>query len=99
MKLIILKENLKKGLLVVERAVAEHNNLPILKHLFITTIGKQIKLSTTNLELGITTIIPGKVNEEGGVTVPFSLFSSIVSNNESERIQLSNEGGGIARHY
>lgn len=102
MKLIILKENLRKGILIVERAVAEHNNLPILKHILITTIGKQIKLSTTNLELGITTIIPGKVNEEGGITIPFSFFSSIISNSESERIQFIAEGGSlhiITDHY
>ncbi len=88
MKITILKNNLKDGLVAVERAVAENSNLPVLKNVLIKTAGNKIKLSTTNLELAITKIVSGKITEEGGLTIPFSTFYSIVNNSDQERINL-----------
>ncbi len=55
MKLIILKKNLKDGLSIVERAVSENNNLPVLKCVLLNTKDGKINLVSTNLELAITT--------------------------------------------
>jgi len=88
MKLIILKNNLKEGLSAVERAVGENNKLPILKNVLIKTGNGKIKLSATNLELGITKLISGKIIEDGSLTIPLGTFYSIVNNSDSERINL-----------
>jgi len=88
MKVIILKDNLKSGLVGVERAVSESSNLPILKNILIKTTENKIKISATNLELGINKFISGKIIEPGGLTVPFSAFYNIVSNTDSERINM-----------
>ena len=88
MKVIVLKNNLKDGLDSVSRSIGENPNLPILKNILISANSNQLKLSSTNLELAITKLIPGKVIEEGVMTIPFNILSSIVSNLTNERINL-----------
>ncbi len=88
MKLIVLKKNLKDGLVAIERAISENNNLQVLKCVLIKTVGNQIALSATNLELAITAMVAGKIVENGGVVVPFSALSNIITNTDNERIDI-----------
>ena len=88
MRLIILKNNLKDGLSAVEKGVVENNALPILKNVLIKTLDGKIKISATNLEIGINKLILGKIIEDGGITVPFNAFYGIINNIDSERINL-----------
>lgn len=88
MKFIILKNNLKDGLKVIEKITGENLNLPILKNFLIESFDNKIKLSATNLELAVTTFISGKIIENGGITVPLGIFSAIINNLQSERINL-----------
>jgi len=88
MKLIVLKNNFKTGLNTVERAITENSNLPILKNVLIKTFNNKIQLSTTNLELGITNSISGKIIEEGSITVPLSTLLGITNNINNERINI-----------
>jgi DNA polymerase-3 subunit beta len=88
MKLIILRTNLIDGLNSVERAISESSNLPILKNILIKIDGGSIVFISTNLELAVECIVPGKVIEKGEITIPFSIFNSIIKNLNSERISL-----------
>ncbi len=88
MKLILFRDNLKNGLGIAEKAVAESAHLPILKNVLLRTIGNRIQLTTTNLELAITKLISGKIIEEGYLSVPFSTFYSIVNNTTHDRLHL-----------
>ena len=80
---------MREGLGAVERAITGSQNLPILKNVLLETRNNKIKLAATNLELGITKFISGKIIEEGATTVPFDVFSSIVAHVDSERVELS----------
>ncbi len=88
MKITILRKNLKDGLSIVERGVTDNNNLPVLKHILIKTVNNKIQLSSTNLELSVITFVSGKIVEDGGIAVPFSPFNSVISNTDSERIDI-----------
>lgn len=88
MKLIILRSNFKEGLELINKLGGENLNLPILKNFLIETTNNKIKLSATNLELAITNYISGKIIEDGGLTVPISIFTSIINNLQTERIDL-----------
>ncbi len=88
MKLIVLNNNLKEGLITIARSVGEGSNLPILKNVLLKTFNNKIKISATNLELAITHFISGKIIEEGGITVPFSILNGIVNSCDSERVTL-----------
>lgn len=96
MKIVILKNNLKEGLDAISRVAGDASiTLPILKNFLIETADGRVKLSATNLELAITSFISGKVVEGGDLTVPLNLFSSIINNLQSERINLEKEGESL----
>lgn len=88
MKLVILKQNLKDSLGIVERGVKDDANLPILKNVLLKA-DTQLKLVTTNLELGITNTTPAKILESGSITIPFGPLANIIGTTDSERIQLN----------
>ncbi len=79
MKIIILKEKLKEGINTVERISAKSLNLPILNNILITTEKNFLKLTATDLEIGINWWSLVKTEEEGKVTVPSRILSSFVN--------------------
>ena len=95
MKLIILKNNIIEGLNSVERAVSTISNLPILKNLLIKTDGGRILFTCTNLEIAITQTVPGKIVEEGEITIPLSVFAPVAKNLNTERISLETKDSHV----
>jgi DNA polymerase-3 subunit beta len=89
MRLSCLQENLKRGLSIVGRAVATRSTLPITQNVLLSTDRSMLKLSATNLEIGITTWVGAMVEEEGAITVPARLLSDFVDSLPAERIDLN----------
>ncbi len=88
MKLSCLQENLSRGLGIVGRAVATRSTLPITQNVLLSTDQSMLKLSATNLEIGITTWVGGMIEEEGSITVPARLLSEFVTSLPNDRIDL-----------
>jgi DNA polymerase-3 subunit beta len=89
MRVSVLQENLAKGLSIVSRAVATRPTLPILSNVLISTDDGRLKLSATNLELGVVARIGAKVDEEGAITVPARTFQDFVNTLPPERVDLT----------
>ncbi len=96
MKAIILKGNLKAALDAVSRMVGDGHPLPILKNILIRAEGGDLKVCSTNLEAAIIKSVPGKIIEEGSVTIPFSVLNSIVNNIQSEKLEIESKKSGIS---
>jgi DNA polymerase III subunit beta len=77
-KLSVMQENLAHGLQVVSRAVSAKSSLPVLNNVLLRTEDGGLKLTATNLEIGITHWVAGKIEESGAVTVPATLLTQIV---------------------
>ncbi len=92
MKLIILKINILEGLIVLERSISDNQNLPVLKNFLIKTEDNKIFFSATNLEIAVTTIVPGKIIENGATTIPFSITYNVIKNLSAERVSLELQG-------
>ncbi len=88
MKISCLQENLHKGLQTVSKAVANKTTLPVLNNILVSTDGGRLKLTATNLEVGITNWIGCQVEEEGAITVPARLLTDFVSGLPNERISM-----------
>jgi DNA polymerase-3 subunit beta len=88
MKLICTKENLKKGLFVVSRVVGNGNPLQVLNNILVKTDQGRVKLSSTNLEIGVNTWVGGKIEEEGALTVPARLINEYINNLPSDKVTL-----------
>src|SRR6185437_10924543 len=86
MKLNLLTPNLQQKLSFLNRAISSKNQLPILQNILIETQENTIKLSSTDLEIGIEEICPAKIEEPGKTTVPARLFTELVSSLTDETI-------------
>jgi DNA polymerase-3 subunit beta len=89
MKVSVLQENLAHGLSIVSRAVSPRSTLPVLANILIATDEGRLRLSATNLELGITCWIGAKIEEEGSTTVPARTFTDLVSTLANDRVNMA----------
>jgi len=88
MKVTVLQENLARGLGIVAKAVSPRSTLPVLANVLIASDEGRLRLSATNLEMGITCWIPARIDEEGSTTVPARTFSDLVSMLPSDQVLL-----------
>src|SRR5688500_15854721 len=91
-----MQENLARGLQVVSRAVSGRSTLPVLANVLLRTEDAGLKLTATNLEIGITAWVPGKIDGEGTLTVPARLITDVVNGLPSgERVDMEAEGSSL----
>ncbi len=88
MNVSVMQENLARGLGIVGRAVSGRATLPVLANVLLRTENAGLKLTATNLEIGINCWVPGKVTDEGEITVPAKLLADLVSSLPNQRIDL-----------
>ena len=78
MKLICSKSNLLQGVNIVSKAVPTRTTMAILECILIDASTNEIKLTANDMELGIETIIDGKIAERGIIALDAKIFSEIV---------------------
>src|SRR5215207_7790219 len=88
MKVTVLQENLARGLAVVSKAVSPRSTLPVLANGLIASDEGRLRLSATNLEMGITCWIPARIDEEGSTTVPARTFVDLVTTLPTDQVLL-----------
>jgi DNA polymerase-3 subunit beta len=95
MKVVCFKENLIKSINIVSKAVSSRTTLPILKGILVTadTEKNEIKLSSSDLEISIETILPGEIEESGSIVVSAKLFAEIIRKLPSERVSIEKKEG------
>jgi len=89
MKLSCMQENLAKGLSVVSRAVAARSTLPVLGNILLASDNGRLRLSATNLELGITCWIGAKIEEDGATTIPAKTLVDLVNTLPQDKVELN----------
>lgn len=88
MNLICLKENLKRNLDNALRIVKYNSTLPILNNFLLSTEKGMLKISSTDLEIGFTSLIPSKILKEGSITVPAQLLNQFINHLPNKNINL-----------
>ena len=89
MKATVSQQQLAHGLGMVARAVSPRSTLPVLANVLVATDEGRLRLSATNLELGITCWIGAQIMEEGAVTVPARTFSDLINKLPNEQVVLN----------
>lgn len=79
MKITCKQQDLNRGLSAVSHAVSGRSTLPILANILLATDHGRLKLSATNLEIGINCWVDAEVSEEGTTTVPAKLITEFVN--------------------
>ena len=95
MKLVSLQENLKQGLFMVSNIAGKNINLPILNNALIKTKDGNIKLITTNLEIGISHTVRGKIEKEGNFTVDSKIFFDCVNLLPNKKINVEQKNNDL----
>lgn len=88
MNITINYKNLSKAVSLVERIVSRNSSLPILNNILLKTEHGRLKVSATNLEIGINYSLGAKIYETGEIAVPARIFSDFISNITEEKITL-----------
>lgn len=89
MNIIINQRKLLTALRIVERIVSRNISLPILGTILLKTDNGRLKLSATNLEIGINYWVGAKIGEDGEISVPVRIFSDFISNVVDEKVVIT----------
>ncbi|PIT95122.1 DNA polymerase III subunit beta, partial [Candidatus Falkowbacteria bacterium CG10_big_fil_rev_8_21_14_0_10_38_22] len=96
MKIFSLQENLKQGFFIVGHIAGKNINLPILNNIMIKTEDGNIKMLATNLEIGIVTMVRGKIEKEGAYTVDAKIISECINLLPNKKVGLELKDGVLA---
>ena len=82
----------------VAKATSTKRSLAILGHILLTANKDGLRLSATDLEIGIQRLIPADVDEEGEATVPAKTFTDLLNvsgNGETVTMQSLKKGNAL----
>lgn len=81
--------------MIVSHIANKNINLPILSNVLIKGENTALRFMTTNLEIAVSCVVRGKVEEAGEFTVPSRLFSDYVSLLPKDRVDVTQDGNTL----
>lgn len=87
MRVLILQQDLLGPLQAVSRSTGA-KNLPVLANILIQTENGKLKLSATNLEVGVIKKVNAEIEEEGEITVPGKTLLEIIASLPGTKVTL-----------
>lgn len=91
MKFTCTQENLSRGLNFAQAISNQATALPILKNILINAKNGAITIKATDLEIGITALIRGKIEQEGELTVDSKILTSFVNLLPNDKVDVTSE--------
>ncbi len=95
MRIVCLQENLKNNLNLTQNIIGRNLTLPILNNVLLATEDGRLKISSTNLEIGINTWTAGKVEKSGAITCPAKVLTNFVNNLPNKKVELEAKGNNL----
>jgi DNA polymerase-3 subunit beta len=95
MKFTCKREDLLSKLELTVRVTTRQHTLAVLQCVYIHATKSGIELQATNLELGVSATLPGKVEEVGAAAVPATIFLNTITLLKHPTITLTVEGGSL----
>ncbi len=78
MKFKVSKQDFLNGIQIVQNVVSPRATLPILSNILIESQANSLRLVATDLDIGISCVIPVNIIEEGAITLPAKRFSDMI---------------------
>ena len=91
MKIKIEKEGFSNAIQTVQNVVSTKSALPILANMLLIAQNNSIKLITTDLDVGISCVLPVNIQEAGAITVPTKRFGDIIRELPSDSALISSK--------
>src|ERR1041385_2924526 len=92
MKFTITRERLHEGLSAVAPSVPAKTTLPVLSNILVEATKDGLRLSGTDLDISVSTMIPASVDQEGAITLPAKKLVEIVRELPSGSIRVTSSG-------
>src|SRR3989338_3346484 len=89
MKIKILKQGFLKNIQHVQNIISSKSSLPILSNILIEAGKNRVTLTSTDLDIGISSVLETEVEEEGSITIPAKRFNDIIKELPDEDISIS----------
>jgi DNA polymerase-3 subunit beta len=95
MKIKIDKNDLLKGIQIVGNVISSKNVLPILSNILFETTKNKVRLTATDLDIGISLSMNVEIIEPGAITLPTKRLSDIIKELPSGIVSLSTKKNNI----
>lgn len=89
MKFKVEKTQLINAIQIVQNIITAKSALPILSNILLESQTDGLRLTATDLDIGITCVIPVDIQEQGAITVPAKRFSDIIKEFPLDLINLT----------
>ncbi len=100
MKALCTTENLKRGILMAEKVIGKNLTLPILSNILLEAEKGGLRISATNLEIGLVVKIRAKIDEGGKVAIPGRIAGGILAQlGDDNKITLSEKNQTLRMIY
>src|SRR5262249_61343418 len=98
MEVSIRREDLVRGLYLVQGVVERRNTLPILSNVLVEPAEGGMALTATDMEVGLRGLVPAQMKKKGSVTLNARKLYEIVREVTTEEVTLKSAqaGGGDA---
>jgi DNA polymerase-3 subunit beta len=93
MKAVVMKQHVKEGLLIVERAVGKNSSLPILQNILLSLKKHTLVLSGTDLQMGVTCEFLADIKEDGEAVFASKFVTPLLGIITEDHIALETKEG------
>jgi len=96
MKFSVSKEKLLAGLQTVQNVVSTRTTLPILSNVLLQAENGQLRLTTTDLDVGVSGAVETAIERPGATTLPARRLATIVRELPAAEIQIEVDSKNVA---
>lgn len=97
MKFFCTQENLNKALTAVEKIITKNTTLPVLSNALLEADNGRLKVSATNLEIGVSYWLGAKIEEGGSITIPARILTSYIAKLPNKKINFETSENNILK--
>ena len=88
MKISVTKDDLAKGLQIVQNVVGARSTLPILSNVLIVAGDNKLEMRATDLEVSVHASVPAKVEREGATSIPAKRLFGLIREIEGGEVEI-----------
>ncbi len=95
MNFTITRQNLQKGLAAVSATIPSKTTLPVLSNILFEADAEGIRMSATDLDVGVRIRVPADVKESGSLTAPGKKIQEIAKELPDQPVQVNSRGDQV----
>lgn len=95
MKIRVQQDLLQKHISIAQRAVSSRTTMQVLEGILFEAQDGHLKLSSSDLEISVETLLPCQVEEAGKAMIPSSLIGNIIRRLPNSEVLISRQGDKV----